>query len=43
MDLLEVHYTHPTYLNQRKNYFDAVQEYADLTDQTFENAIGNVL
>ena len=36
---LESNVNHPAFLGKRKQYFDAVRKYADLTDQTFESAI----
>ena len=44
-DLLTVmgDYLHPAYAPKRTAYFEAVQRYADLTDQTFESAIAAML
>ena len=41
MELLPVisDYTHPTNRDLREKYLGAVQKYADLTDQTFDNAV----
>ena len=41
MELLPVisKYTHPTYRELREHYIAAIQKYADLTDQTFDNAV----
>jgi len=41
MELMPVisNYTHPTNRDLREKYLGAIQKYADLTDQTFDNAV----